>query len=192
MTPESTSFNILMRRLQSGDSDAASELVRQYEPEVRRFVRFRLFTSNLRRIVDSVDVSQSVLGRFFVQLEAGEISVHNHEQLRRLLLVMTRNQLFDVARRQKAQKRDVGKIVTGEFDMVADSADSPSQQIAEAELLDLVQARLSDYERRIVAERLSERPWDEIAAELGSTAEAVRKQMTRAIDRAAKELGVIE
>ena len=190
--PESDSFDSLMHRLRKGDSDAATELVRRYEPEVRRFVRFRLFTSNLRQIVDSLDVSQSVLARFFVQLEAGEINITSHEQLRSLLLVMTRNQLFDVARRQQAQKRDVRKIVTDEFDMVADSADTPSKQVADAELLDLMQARLSDHERHLVQERLAGKPWDEIAVEMKSTPEAVRKQMTRGIDRAAKELGVIE
>ena len=189
---ESVSFNSLMLRLRSGDSDAATELVRQYEPEVRRFVRFRLFTSNLRRIIDSMDISQSVLARFFVQLEAGEIYITSHEQLRSLLMVMTRNHLFDVARRQTAQKRDVRKIVTDEFEMVADSGDTPSKQIADAELLDLMQARLSDDERHLVQERLAGKPWDAIAAELKSTADAVRKQMTRAVDRAAKELGVIE
>ena len=107
-------------------------------------------------------------------------------------MVMTRNHLFDVARRQTAQKRDVRKIVTDEFEMVADSGDTPSKQIADAELLDLMQARLSDDERHLVQERLAGKPWDAIAAELKSTADAVRKQMTRAVDRAAKELGVIE
>ena len=192
MTQESFSFNSLMFRLRSGDSDAATELVHQYEPEVRRFVRFRLFSSSLRRIIDSMDISQSVLARFFVQLEAGEINITSHEQLRSLLMVMTRNHLFDVARRQQAQKRDVRKIVTDEFEMVADSGDTPSKQIADAEILDLMQARLSDDERHLVQERLDGKPWEEIATELKSTAEAVRKQMTRAIDRAAKELGVIE
>ena len=57
-----------------GEEQAATELVQRYEPELRRFVRFRLTNGRLRRHVDSVDICQSVLGRFFVGLFAGRSS----------------------------------------------------------------------------------------------------------------------
>lgn len=59
-------FADLISRVRSGDQLAAAEIVRQYEPEIRREVRVRLHDPRLRRVLDSMDISQSVLGSFFV------------------------------------------------------------------------------------------------------------------------------
>jgi len=66
MVPE-TSFCDLVQRVRCGDGLAAEELVRAYEPEVRRAIRVRLTDARLRRLVDSVDICQSVLAGFFVR-----------------------------------------------------------------------------------------------------------------------------
>ncbi|MBI3466204.1 MAG: hypothetical protein HY000_24585 [Planctomycetes bacterium] len=54
------SFREMIRRVRAGDEDAATELVRQYEPEIRREVRMRLTDPRLRRGIESVDICQSV------------------------------------------------------------------------------------------------------------------------------------
>ena len=41
---ENDSFQALLRRVRAGDQEAAAELVRQYEGEIRRAVRLRLDT----------------------------------------------------------------------------------------------------------------------------------------------------
>lgn len=192
MATSQESFQVLIERLRRGDEQAAAELVDQYGPEVQRYVRFRLFSSNLRRFVDSLDVSQSVLARFFVQLEAGEIDLQGPQQLRKLLLTMARNKLNDVARHQQAQKRNARRVVSDEFDAIAAPDQTPSDQIAAEDLLMALQNRLSPQERHLVERRLAGTPWDALAVELNSTAEAMRKQMARALDRAARELGVLE
>ena len=46
---EETPFDELIRRVQAGDPDAASELIKRYEPAVRRAVRFRLADARLRK-----------------------------------------------------------------------------------------------------------------------------------------------
>ena len=51
-------FAELMARTRSGDQDAAQQLVREYEPEIRRAARLRLTDPKLRRIVDSIDICQ--------------------------------------------------------------------------------------------------------------------------------------
>ena len=61
-------FAPLMELVRRGDQRAAAELVRRYEPEVRRFIRFRLSTPALRRTMDSLDICQSVLFKFFVEV----------------------------------------------------------------------------------------------------------------------------
>ena len=69
----------LLDRAQSGDEAAVSLLVRRYEPELRRFIRVRLTDPRLRRYLDSVDICQAVLGRFFVGFFAGKF-VHRQQR----------------------------------------------------------------------------------------------------------------
>src|SRR5689334_8009854 len=67
-----TPFRKLIRRVRAGDQDAATELVRQYEPAIRRVVRVRLTDTRLRAALDSMDVCQSVLATFFVRAALGQ------------------------------------------------------------------------------------------------------------------------
>ena len=62
-----TSFEELITRVRAGNEEAAAELVREYEPEIRREIHFRLTDPSLRRIVESVDICQSVLANFFAR-----------------------------------------------------------------------------------------------------------------------------
>lgn len=63
---ETTSFGELIERVRLGEADAAVELVRTYEPAIRRTLRVRLVDARLRSTLDSMDICQSVLGSFFV------------------------------------------------------------------------------------------------------------------------------
>ncbi len=58
-------FDDLMKPVRSGDEQAAVEMVKAYEPEIRRDVRLRLTDRKLRRTLDSTDICQSVFGNFF-------------------------------------------------------------------------------------------------------------------------------
>ena len=44
---DAPTFDELIRRVRAGDPDAAAELVRNYEPAIRRAVRFRLADARL-------------------------------------------------------------------------------------------------------------------------------------------------
>ena len=55
---EPASFEELIRRVRAGDQDAATELVRRYEPAIRRAVRFRLADTRLQRVLDSREAKQ--------------------------------------------------------------------------------------------------------------------------------------
>ena len=70
---EGASFGELISRVRAGDALAAAEVVRRYEPALRRAVRARLRRDpRLCRLLDSVDVSQSVLASFFVRAALGQ------------------------------------------------------------------------------------------------------------------------
>src|SRR4051812_2324040 len=64
--PEELSFVDLVRLVRAGDEHASAELVRRYAPAIRIAVHARLRDPRLRRVLDSLDVCQSVLGNFFV------------------------------------------------------------------------------------------------------------------------------
>jgi hypothetical protein len=65
---------------------------------------------------------------------------------------------------------------------------SPSRLVAGRELLDEFRRRLTESERSMADLRGQGYGWVEIAARMGSTAEACRKQLARAIDRVEHEL----
>ena len=191
----STSFQDLIRRVRAGDDDAATELVRQFEPEIRREIRVRLTDPGLRRVVDSMDICQSVLGNFFARAALGQFELDEPSQLLKLLVKMARNRLTDWAREQHAERRDQRREVSLDVEMMAGAEPlapdpSPSQVVAGIELLDQVRARLSDEERRIAEQRVAGRDWGQIAAELGESSEAIRKRLARALDRITAELGL--
>ncbi|HUQ71316.1 MAG TPA: sigma-70 family RNA polymerase sigma factor [Planctomycetaceae bacterium] len=194
MVPE-TSFCDLVQRVRRGDGLAAEELVRAYEPEVRRAIRVRLTDARLRRLVDSVDICQSVLAGFFVRTAAGQFDLQTPEQLLKLLVTMARNRVIDWARHANADRRDGHRQVSLELDNgdlrpLAEKEPSPVSVLVNRELLDRVRDRLSPAERQLMEQRAAGQEWDEIAKGLGEQANAVRMRLTRALDRVAAELGL--
>src|SRR5260370_4819279 len=83
---DETSFFEFIKRVRAGDEQAATELVRQYETEIRREVRLRLRDGRLRRGFDSVDICQSVLASFFVRAALGQYELEEPQQLIKLLV----------------------------------------------------------------------------------------------------------
>ena len=88
---EPNTFTDFIRRVRAGDAQAAAELVRRYEPLIRREVRLRLEDRRLARAFDSMDVCQSVLASFFVRTAAGQYDLEEPGQLVKLLARMARN-----------------------------------------------------------------------------------------------------
>jgi len=194
-TPEpadADSFAAFVRGVRAGDARAAAELVRQYESAIRLEVRLHLRNSRLRRVLDSMDVCQSVLASFFVRAAAGQYDLEQPAQLLKLLVVIARNKVADQVRKERAQRRDnrrVENVDPRELELTA-GGHTPSQLVAGAELLQAFRQRLSAEERRLADLRAQDRGWAEIAAEVGGTPEARRMQLTRAVDRVARQLGL--
>jgi RNA polymerase sigma factor (sigma-70 family) len=182
---EDTSFGDILRRIRAGDEEAAAELVRRYESAVRIAVRMRLGDARLRRVLDSMDVCQSVLASFFVRAAAGQYDLERPEQLVRLLVTIARNKVAYQARRHRAGNRDLRRnevLDAGARDPVG-AQPSPSRVASGRELLAEVRRRLTPVELQVADLRAEGRDWAEIAATLGGTAEARRKQLARALDR---------
>jgi RNA polymerase sigma-70 factor (ECF subfamily) len=187
-------FQDLIRRVRTGDEAAAAELVRRYEPAIRRAVRIRLADTRLARAFDSMDVCQSVLASFFVRAALGQYELDAPEQLLKLLATMARHKLADQVDRERAECRDNRRVEEGSADTreVHSRASSPSRQVAARELLEEVQRRLSPEERELVELRSQGLDWSSIAARVGGSPEALRKRLARATERIAQELGLDE
>jgi hypothetical protein len=106
---EDDPFADLIRRVRTGDSEAAAELVRQFEPEIRRRVRnwLRLHGPGLRPVFESMNVCQSVLADFFSAGSTGQYDLDRPERVLALLTTMARNKLKVLSRDQHRQRRDV-------------------------------------------------------------------------------------
>jgi RNA polymerase sigma factor (sigma-70 family) len=187
---DSPPFAEFVRRIRAGDGRAAEELVRRYEPLVRREVRLKLRDRRLASLLDSMDVCQSVMRSFFVRTAAGQYDLDNPGQLVGLLVVMARNKLAAVARREHRDKRDLRRRTgTGEdLAGVLAGGPSPSAAAATQDLLAEVRARLSEDERALADLRADGLGWDEVAARVGGTGQARRVQFARALDRVAAGL----
>jgi RNA polymerase sigma-70 factor (ECF subfamily) len=194
MSPH-VSFDEFMRRVRAGDEQAAAELVRQFEPLIRREVRYQLRDQRLYRLFDSMDICQSVLASFFVRTAAGQYDVHSHEQLVKLLVSMAHNKLASAARKQHRQRRDSRRVDPGGADKLLDVRDrshSPSDLVAGEELLRRFRKSMSNEELRIADLRGQGLTWADVAARLGGTVDSRRSQLSRAIDRVSRELGLDE
>lgn len=189
---EENPFTELIRRVRAGDGEAAAELVRRYEPTIRLVVRRRLTDPGLRRLLDSLDICQSVLARFFLEVSAGRFQLDTPEQLLSLLATMARNRLTSHARKQRAARRGAGRApqeADGRTDCI-DPGPSPSDVVIGQELLHEFDRRLSPEERRLRDLRAAGRSWEEIAGGVGGSPDGLRMRYTRTVARLARELGL--
>jgi RNA polymerase sigma-70 factor (ECF subfamily) len=196
------SFRALVARVRAGDEQAAAELVRRYEPAIRRAARVRMVDTRLNRLLDSMDICQSVMASFFVRAALGQFELETPDQLLRLLATMARNKLAGQVKGHGAARRDFRRlgVAQGDRDHESDAGagaeriagrdPTPSRDLAARELLEEAMRRLSPEERRILDRREQGGQWTQIAAELGSNPEAIRKRLSRAVDRVAHELGL--
>lgn len=191
---DTTDFADFIRRVRAGDGQAAEELVRKYEPLIRREVRLRLEDGRLGRVFDSMDVCQSVLRSFFVRTAAGEYDLQEPAHLVRLLATMARNKVASVAREQQRQKRDNRRVGGGDEALggVAGAEPTPSRVAVNKDLLAAVRARLTEEERQLSDLRAQGLSWEEIAAQVGGKAQARRVQFSRALSRVVQELKLDE
>ena len=194
MMLETGRISELITRIRGGDQEAAADLVREYEPLIRREVRLRLEDRRLRRTLDSMDLCQSVWAGFFLRANAGHYELDEPGQLLRLLVTIARNKVAAAARYQHRQKRDGRRMEGGDdaLGLVADSTPTPSQAVGGAELLRNFRNNLTLEERELADLRAEGLAWSDIAERLGGTPQARRVQLARAVERVIRKLGVDE
>jgi RNA polymerase sigma-70 factor (ECF subfamily) len=190
--PEPSRFAEFVRRIRAGDEHAASELVREYEPLIRREVRLQLADRRLCRLFDSMDICQSVLASFFVRTAAGQYDLDKPEHLLKLLVRIARNKVVSASRRHHRQRRDSRRTATasGELARAIDDSPGPSELVASKDLLERLLSALSDEEKQLALLRSQGLAWPDIAARMGGTAQARRVQLSRAVERVGRALNL--
>ena len=191
---EPAQFQELIQRVRNRDEDAARELTMRYEKVIRRVVWISLRDSRLRQVMDSMDVCQSVLASFFVRTALGQYELDKPEHLINLLTTMTRNKLTNQIHRHRAQRRDIRKSLTIETDgiQLMDRASDPSEQASAKEILEKIRSQLDPELRYLADQRSQGRTWKDLAEELGGTDVALRKKLTRALNRMMSDMGIDE
>lgn len=180
-------FATLIARIRQGDQEAATLVVRHYEPIIRREVRLTLVDPRLSRLFDSIDVSQSVFASFFSRSNQGQYDLQDADQLVALLLRMARNKLATRCRDAKRRKRDIRRSSTMELSVaqqLISSEPDPSERLAQAEHLESIRNRLSPSILVLLDLRSQHLSWPAIARRIGGTAHARRVQLMRGLKAA--------
>ncbi len=183
--PECSDFQELIRLARAGDEVAAARLAHEFEPFIRRFVRFRMRQRSnhdrLRPEIDSADICQSIFKSLFVGLREGRFELNRPEQLAKLLSAMVRFKVATKARRLSVTLREIL-----ELDAPMDRADSrpgPEKVVDDRDALETILKLFEEDELELLIRRLDDQPWPAIALAVGGTAEGLRKKLTRAIER---------
>ncbi|HEY4260195.1 MAG TPA: sigma-70 family RNA polymerase sigma factor [Schlesneria sp.] len=186
------SFTSLMNRIRRGDEEAARELVRRYESELRVIARVRLTDKRVRRLIDSMDICQSIFANFFARVATGQFQLDSPAALLKLLSAMVRNKATDHVRRLLADKRGSDSIRTESIDLsqIAEDTTRSCRAAENQELLLEILKRFTAEEQQIASLRRDGLTWDEISETLNMSAESLRKKFARAVDRVMNELGI--
>ena len=186
-------FELLVERLLHGEVNAAEQIVRMYEPEIRRIVRLRLRDPKLRRIIDSTDICQSVFAKFFYLAALGRFELQSPDDLVRLLTKMATNKVVDRYRHENSQRklalqRSDNQQCTSAGEPIEN--ESPVTAAEYRERLAMVRNSLSPREKQISELRIEGKSWLEISKSMGQSPQAVRKCLERACQRVSQELGI--
>lgn len=180
-------FDEWIQQVRAGDEDAAARLVREYEPYIRRAARSRLRSEQLRRVLDSVDICQSVLASLFVRTAQGQYVLETPDQLQKLLVRMVRNKVADAWRRYSIRILGADGL---DLTQTPARADDAAEAASTAELAALVRQHLSADELELFQMRDAGCEWDDISRRHGASPEALRKRLARALENAAVRAGL--
>ncbi len=183
-------FENYLLELRKGDETAIERLLADFEPYIRRTLRFQIKQASLGSIVDSVDIFQSVMSSLLIRLSIGEYDIRDQDDLRHLITSMARKKFLMLNRRETADKRDHRKTTSleslRELEVPCDVNASSAQK--QLEILSLIREQLSDDLRSLFDRRRDGRSWEEIATELNENATVLRKRLSRALQTVSKQV----
>lgn len=175
--PGDASDRSLVRRLQTGNEDAATQLYLRYARRLHALARANT-SPDLAARVDADDIVQSVFRTFFRRAARGDYEVPDGEQLWKLLLVIGLNKIRSVGAFHRAARRDVRVSRGGEALRLAvesrEVGDETSLQILKM-VIDDALAELTPEHRQILNMRIEGHDVATIATELGRSKRSIER-----------------
>jgi DNA-directed RNA polymerase specialized sigma24 family protein len=158
MTPvPSSDFSSLIARIRCGDDQAATELVQRFEQPVMRAVRARLGI-RMRRLLDSMDVIQSVNRSLLIGLRNEKFDLANPNQLIGLAVVLVQRKVARHWRKLRASASSCSTANSSSgLELVEDLASREPTQVHVVladELLKTVMSNLDALDQQLVQSRL--------------------------------------
>jgi len=175
-------FKTFLQALRAGDPQAAEELVRRHEADIRNAVRRRLADPRVGRLFESVDICQSIMAHFLEVARDGLPDFASPEDLRRYLLQMAFNNLRTKARHERPHQGDIPPPLEP-----AAADPSPSEVLIRDELVEAIRARLTPHDFRIFELRAAGHSWPEVADMIGGSPAALRMRHARAVAKLMEE-----
>jgi DNA-directed RNA polymerase specialized sigma24 family protein len=188
--PPERDFLDLIERAKSGDPVALTELVQRFEPFIQRIVRIRMRRrgdyDRLRQDVGYSDVCQSVFRSLLRGLRKNRYRLEEPGDLEKILHVMIRYNLATKARRSSVKLREL----FDDFEQGGwiDAGPCPDDEVAQQDLIEAIQEQFSEEELGILTQWLDGRSWESIGLKLGTTADATRMRMSRAVRRVQEKM----
>jgi DNA-directed RNA polymerase specialized sigma24 family protein len=180
----------LIRQARAGDEAAWTALVHGIQPFIQRVARIRMRqhgkSDEIRHDVGSSDVCQSVFRSLFQGLRANRYRFHQPADLERLLRVMVRFNVLTKARKASVMLREL--VDDSERNGWMDAGPLPDQEVADQDLVEVVQQQFSEEELEILTMWLDEVPWAEIGRKLVCAGDAARARLGRAVARVREKM----
>lgn len=139
----------LLQLFRTGSEDAASELYGRYAERLD-FLASRGLGSDMRSLVGSEDVVQSIFRTFFRRAAAGDYEVPEDTELWNLLVTISLNKLRAIGLHYRRQKRSVARTLHSESE-IGDVAggDDVAYQVLRMVIDELIES-LPDSHQRII------------------------------------------
>lgn len=193
-----TSTRVLLERFQGGDAEALNELYARYVSRVLAAVRVRL-GAELRTKVQSWDIAQEAI--LASLRNVGTFDYTTEGAFLKWLAQIVENRIRDQIDFQQAGRRDLRREVSFQNQgsdassaplnlSVPAALPSPSEAMMLSEDLETLERALDqlpdDTRELLVAVKIEGRTYTELASETNKSPDAVRMQVTRAMEQLAK------
>jgi RNA polymerase sigma-70 factor (ECF subfamily) len=184
----------LLRRLRSGEQDAATELYLKYASRLISLAKSQS-SNTLASRVEAEDVVQSVFRTFFRRVVDGCYEVPQGEELWQLFLVLALNKIRNLAHFHAAQKRNVSRTVSadvlGDLATVNDDSDFASLRLLEM-TIDEVISEMTESSQTMIRLRIEGHTVQAIAAQTSRSKRSVERVLQGFREKMSGLLGLAE
>lgn len=184
MTDSTASNDDLIRRLRTGDNEAAREIFDRYAARLLLLSRRRI-GQRMNSRVDPEDVVQSVFRTFFARMKNDQFDIAKADDLFKLLVRITAHKTLRQIAHHRAAKRDPNLEARQSDDaheMLLQAMDAEPTAETVVTFMDNLEhflGKLPQEDRQIVELRLQGYSTEEIAQQLGTYDRKIRRVLER-------------